>query len=141
MVKIVAHPESGQIITPRSNNPEYGVIRVDTVLNGSAGIARALSGDFANLGSKTAFIGGRVADLEKLNLKAGQKLPGTVQRKLSRTAFYEGQEPVKNPTTGEVVMKEGSPFFQQFTYTDAENAPSEVWVETTVHANVEEGVI
>lgn len=119
---VMAHPSTGAIITPRKNNPEYGVIRVDqeTV---------SMENGFLNKSNRTAWIGGKVSDLESLNLKEGSALPGKIVRRESHTPFYEGQSPKINPSTNEVIEKNGQPVYFQDTYTEDLGSPSYAFTE------------
>jgi hypothetical protein len=116
-VTVVAHPQTKLVITPRKNKPEYGVIRVDQTIN-------SMENGYVNIQKRVAWLGGKITDLQTLGLKEGSTLPGKIVRKESFSPFYEGQDAKINPTTGEVVKKEGKNVFMQDIYTDDLNAPS-----------------
>lgn len=118
-VTVVAHPETGNIIT-QSKNLEYGTIRVD---------AKTVSFEngFLNTSNRVAFIRGKMTDLQSLGLKAGDTLPGIIQKQEQFEPFYEGQSPKINPSTGEVILKEGREIFLQYVYTSDVNAPTNVF--------------
>jgi hypothetical protein len=119
-VKVIAHPETGNVITPSSKSPEFGTFRVDTE-------NRSLENGFVNITKRSAFIRGKLTDLAMLNLSAGQALPGRIQRKESFEPFYENQEPKMNPSTGEIVLTDGKQTYLEFVYTsDAKSV--DVWV-------------
>lgn len=122
-VTVVAHPESGNVITPSSNNPEYGTFRVDTV-------NKSLENGFVNISKRSAFIRGRITDLESLGLSANQTLPGKIQKMESFEPFYEGQEPKINPTTQEQVLTDGKISYIQFEYTSDAKA-LDIWVDNS----------
>ena len=130
IVKVVKHPVTGNVITISEKNPEFGTIRLDAEQN-------VFSDGFFNVQKRTAFVRGRLVDLESLNLKDGQVLAGQIVRKESFEPFYEGQTPKINPTTNEVVLTDGRPTYLEFEYTEDMSKPSEIWVEnTSVEAEV-----
>ncbi len=128
---IIAHPETGKLFTETSN-PEWSKCQLR-----QSGI-RVVNGVISNA-SKSAFplIATSVAnDLIKAGLKSGDAFPveGQIARQLSRVPFYEGQNPVTNPTTGEIVMKDGEQYFMQDVFTVDMEVPSESWVATEMIA-------
>ena len=130
IVKVAKHPETGNVITISEKNPEFGTIRLDAEQN-------VFSDGFFSVQKRTAFVRGRLVDLESLNLKDGQVLAGQIVRKESFEPFYEGQTPKINPTTNEVVLTDGRPTYLEFEYTEDMSKPSEIWVEnTSVEAEV-----
>lgn len=124
-VTIAKHPVSGAIITPSTKNPEYGTFRVD-----SSHVS--LENGFTNVQNRTAFIRGKVSDLEALKLTEGKVLPGQIVKKESFQPFYEGQQckiyPEGNERAGQPVLKNGREVYMEYTYTSDINAPSDVWV-------------
>ena len=130
IVKVAKHPVTGNVITISEKNPEFGTIRLDAEQN-------VFSDGFFSVQKRTAFVRGRLVDLESLNLKDGQVLAGQIVRKESFEPFYEGQTPKINPTTNEVVLTDGRPTYLEFEYTEDMSKPSEIWVEnTSVEAEV-----
>lgn len=130
IVRVAKHPETGNVITISEKNPEFGTIRLDAEQN-------VFSDGFFNIQKRTAFVRGRLVDLESLNLKDGQVLAGQIVRKESFEPFYEGQTPKINPTTNEVVLTDGSTTYLEFEYTEDMSKPSEIWVENnSVEAEV-----
>jgi len=123
MVKVVAHPETGAIITVSKNNSQYGTIRLD-----SENVS--LEGKFMNKSKRTAFIRGKVEDLQSLGYKAGQTLGGKIVKKESFSPFYEGQSPKVNPSNGEIILTNGEETFLDYTYT-ADNNALDTWVGST----------
>jgi len=123
MVKVIAHPETGAVITVSKNNSQYGTIRLD-----SENVS--LEGGFMNKSKRTAFIRGKVSDLQSLGYKAGQTLGGKIMKKESFSPFYEGQRPKINPSNGEIILTNGEETFLDYTYTSDANA-ADVWVGST----------
>lgn len=113
-VKIVAHPETGAIITP-TRKEGWGTIRVDAE-------SVSFSNGIMNKRNRTAFIRGEIATLKQFAQRAGQVIPGKIVRTMSYEPFYEGQNPVVNPTTGEVSLNDGKEYYQSFDFTDNLNA-------------------
>lgn len=143
MVKIASHPTTGEVITPSSNNPEWGTIRVDSE-------NKSFSNGMLNVSKRSAFIRGRVSDLQFLGFRAGQTIKGKIQKQESFKPFYVAgengatrtQTPKINPTTKEVVLTNGRETYLQFEYTEDENA-LDIWIEETpseVGANAQESV-
>ena len=126
-VTVVAHPETGHVITPSSNNPEYGTFRVDTV-------SKSLEGGFVNINKRSAFIRGKIEDLQGLGLKADMKLDGCIKKQEAFEPFYADQEPKINPTTEEVVLTDGRETYLQFEYT-ADPKALDVWGRNVVDEN------
>ena len=126
--KIVAHPETGLLITPSVNKPEFGSIRVDSQ-------QKVFSNGFMSVQKRTAFVSGRIEDLKTMNLRAGMVLPGKIIRIESFSPFYTAgvngatrtQESKINPTTGEEVLTDGRPTYLNFVYTEDKNA-QDYWI-------------
>ena len=57
VVKVGVHPDTGLVITQNPNKPEFGSIRLDYK-------TATLSGGFSSIGNRSAFIHGRMEDLE-----------------------------------------------------------------------------
>ena len=126
--KIVAHPETGLLITPSVNKPEFGSIRIDSQ-------QKVFSNGFMSVQNRTAFVSGRIEDLETMNLRAGMVLPGKIIRIESFSPFYTAgvngatrtQESKINPTTGEEVLTDGRPTYLNFVYTEDKDA-QDYWI-------------
>lgn len=120
VVKVVKHPETGNVITVNVNKPEYGTIRLDqkTV---------SMENGFLNKTNRTVFIGGTVEDLTSMNYKDQQVIAGKIIRKESFTPFFEGQSPKINPSTQEIITKDDKPVYMQDSYTTVLTAGDE-WV-------------
>lgn len=117
---VVKHPETGLVITPSVNKPEFGTIRIDQEVN-------VFNNGFFAVQKRTAFVRGRITDLESLGLKDGSTLDGKIIRKESFEPFYENQEPKINPQTNEVILTDGRPTYLEFEYTEDKDA-SDHWV-------------
>jgi len=123
MVKVVKHPTTGDVVTQSTKNPEWGTLRVDSE-------NKSFSGGILNISKRSAFIRGRMADLQAMNFRDGQVLQGKIQKQESFEPFYEGQDPKINPTTNQVILTQGKQSFIQFEYTEDANLP-DVWVGNT----------
>lgn len=123
-VKVVAHPETGNVVTPNENKPGEASIRLDQEVN-------SMEGGYLNKSRRTVFIGGKIEDLQSLNFRAGQTLPGKIVRRESFEPFYEGQSPKINPTSGEIMRKNGQEIYFQFQYTENETEPDYLWLGST----------
>lgn len=123
MVKVVKHPETGNVITVSTNNPEWGTVRVDSE-------NKSFSGGILNISKRTAFIRGRVEHLEAMNFRDGQPLAGKIQKQESFEPFYENQPPKINPTTGAEVLKNGKLTYLQFEYVEDPEA-LDLWIDAT----------
>lgn len=117
---VVKHPETGLVITPSVNKPEFGTIRIDQEAN-------VFTNGFFAVQKRTAFVRGRITDLESLGLKDDSTLDGKIIRKESFEPFYENQEPKINPQTNEVILTDGRPTYLEFEYTEDKDA-SDHWV-------------
>lgn len=116
------HPETGLLINPSKKSPGWFQcqLMVAGTLNLTTGIAN----------KRTVLIKARdEAILESIiaDVKAGAYNHLQIQRRLSRTPFYEGQPEVMNPETQETVMFEGAPYYQQTCLAPATD-PSDIWV-------------
>ena len=121
VVKVGVHPDTGLVITQNPNKPEFGSIRLDYK-------TATLSGGFSSIGNRSAFIHGRMEDLEAFGLQAGQELVGKIIKKESFSSFYEGQQAKINPTTNEQVLTNGRPTYLEFQYTEDPKA-HDMWIE------------
>lgn len=137
-VMIVAHPESGAVITASKSNPEVGAIRVEStqqVFNSKTG--------FFNEEKRTAFVPGKIADLAKLNWEAGKTVTGKILRLESFNPFYEGQDmkryPDSHANAGEPVLTSGRPTYLRFVYTP-NLALQDEWVDNSVGVEATEGI-
>lgn len=123
IVKVVAHPTTGLVVTPSTKNPLWGTFRVD-----SENVS--MENGIMNRSKRSAFIRGQLLDLNSLGLKADQALPGKIIKRESFEPFYVGQPAKLNPTTMQVVLTNGRETYIEFAYTEDVNAP-DVWVGDT----------
>ena len=124
VVKVGVHPDTKAVITQNPNKPEFGSIRLDYKTT-------SLSGNYSSVNNRSAFIHGRMEDLEAFGLREGQELVGKIIKKESFAPFYEGQQPKINPTTQETVLTDGRPTYLDFQYTEDPSA-QDVWVDEEV---------
>jgi hypothetical protein len=125
-VTVVAHPTTGQVITPSTKNPEWGTFRVDSVNT-------SMENGIVNVSKRSAFIRGKISDIEALNLKAGQTLVGKIVKRESFEPFYEGQDPKIYPSgenMGQPVLTNGQKTYLEYVYSADHNA-LDVWVGQT----------
>lgn len=120
IVKVVAHPSTGEVITASTKNPEWGTFRVD-----SENIS--MENGIFNKSKRSAFIRGKLEDLKSLGLKADQSLLGKIIKRESFEPFYVGQPAKINPQTMQTVLTNGKETYIEFAFTADVNAP-DVWV-------------
>lgn len=124
-VKVVKHPETGNVITVSTKNPKYGTIRLDESHT-------SFEGGFVNTQKRTAFLRGEVVALEALGLKDEQKLPGKIIKRESYQPFYEGQSPKIYPNgsekAGQPVLTNGRETYLEYVYTANNNANPDEWI-------------
>ena len=138
--KIVAHPETGALITPSVNKPEFGSIRIDSQ-------QKVFSNGFMSVQKRTAFVSGLITDLETMNLRDGMTLPGKIIRIESFSPFYTAgvngatrtQDPKINPQTGEIVLTDGRPTYLNFVYTEDKSA-QDYWISEETEDEVANAV-
>lgn len=80
-VTVVATSDDLGVIGVSKNNEEYGYIKVEQVAPTFA------PGGWARIQKRTALIKGKVADLQQLELKAGEQIPGKIVIKESFIPF------------------------------------------------------
>lgn len=129
-VTVVAHPETGDVLNPRGDKG-WSSFRVDSE-------AISFENGIVNISNRSAFISVSPDKRDQMEafLSEGKKMPGKITRFLSRTPFYEmngtPQSPVVYPDSseraGEEVLRDGSPFYHMYTYTEDTNAPTDKWV-------------
>lgn len=109
MVTIIAHKETGNVITVSPKNPGEGIIRVDST-------NEVIANGYMVENKRTAFFRGKVELLESKGFVAGQQLKGHIYKMESFEPFWATQNPKINPKTGEVVYTDGKPTYLQFVY-------------------------
>lgn len=112
MVNVILDPRSNELVTPSTTREGWGQVclqSTQTVINN--GIANSVK--------RMAWVKGPVELLAK-EFKLNQQKNGKIIRITSDTPFYDGQSPVINPTSGEVVMRRetNAPFYQNHQYTE-----------------------
>lgn len=126
--KVGVNPTNGLRITPSEKNPEYGTVRLDSEQH-------VVTDGFVNLRKRSAFVRGKIEVLQ--SMFSSDRVQGKIIRKTSSAPFYDGQEPVANPDTGENALRNGQLYYQQFLFTQDLNAfdcEVEVKVEEKVEA-------
>jgi len=113
---VMAHPETGAVITETSN-PEFGTVRIDQKVT-------SVENGFVRINTRSAFLRGKMSDLQTLDLVAGQEfpLPGTLVVKEKTAPWFEGQQPKIAPETNVVCKVAGNAIYRQTEYTSDENA-------------------
>ncbi len=133
-VKVIAHPETKQVITESTKTPGFGTFRVDSE-------EVAFTNGFVNIQKRTAFVRGKLEDLAKMSLTANKTLPGKIIKRESYEPFYDGQSakiyPDSHSMAGQAVLTNGRETYLEFVYTPDVNA-QDSWVgEGTATASEE----
>lgn len=119
-VKVTMNPETGNVVNPTSN-PEVAFVRVEqtkeVVING-----------WFQEQKRSALIMGAPEALEK-KFSKGQVLPGTITIREDHEAAHGKQEPKINPTTGEILAKDGKPIYRHSEYNPNPNAEDGVMLQ------------
>lgn len=105
-VKVVLH--NGQVVNSTSNE-NVGYVRVEQV---SSGIVNG----WHQVSKRGALIMGS-PDVLRENYFEGKTLPGKIVVKETLEPRYDGQSPKINPSTGEVLTKNGMPIYRNTEYT------------------------
>ena len=90
-----------------------------------------------SLTSKDVIANDTDTDGDTLSLTAGKMMPGQIIKEESFSPFYENQSPKINPTTAEVVLKDGRESYLQYVYTTDMNATDTWKGESTVELSTE----
>ena len=114
----VAADETGSVVVPSQNNPEYGYIRVqqDRVVFDDNG--------FMSRRPINAIINGLLSDLKSLNWTKDMTLPGNILIKESLTPLNKKRPELDYKvagTTGIVCSVNGQPIYRKTIYTTASN--------------------
>ena len=109
-VKVVAHPETGAVITINADKPEEGTMRVDQSVV-------SMEGGYLNKRTRTAFINGKVKDLKELGLKDGSTIDGKIVYSETFEPMYAKHKVKINPTTKEEVLVNGKNVYLEATFT------------------------
>ena len=110
-VKIAIHPETKAVVTKNESKPEFGTIRVDQEIT-------TMENGFLNKSRRSAFIAGKLTDLQAAGFSEGQELPGKIIRTETFEPQYDGHVAKINPTTGATVLVDGKKVYFKDSYTD-----------------------
>lgn len=128
---VAVHPTTGAVVTESTKKPGWGRIRLDFEYT-------SFSNGIIGAKKNSAFLSGKLEDLAQF--KVGQRIPGIVQRQTSFRVFWVGQEPVINPETREVALKNGKEYYQNNVFMEDASQPKEVFIENPMNVEVEEEV-
>lgn len=104
----VPHPQTGEMVTA-SAKEGFGVCRVDQETT-------SINNNFISKRKRVAFLRGKIEDLN--SLVSQKRIQGKIIRITSEAPFYEGQDPVSNPDTGEAATNlNGNNYYQEFRFT------------------------
>jgi len=131
--KVISDRETGKIINESTTSPGFGTVRLESkelvVTNG-----------FLNEQKRSALVRGEVDVLKKMF--STSQVQGKIIRKTSNQPMYKkrdgsDQDPVINPTTGELAVRaDGNIYYQQFVFTQDTSA-TDVEVKVKVEEQVE----
>jgi len=130
--KVVAHPETGEVITlftkvdSHGEEKVYGKIRVDDIV-------LTMNNNFVMQQRRTAFITLAEEAIQVLApyIKEGKPYPmeGKIIVKESLEPFYEGQTPKVNPSTDEYILVGGQHVYRTTEFTTNLEAKDELLQE------------
>ena len=124
MVFLKSHPVTNLVITPSTNNPEWGTVRLESE-------QVTFANNVMNKNKRVAFIRGEIKNLEQVFKKAEQPFQGKIIYRNSFTPLYEGHKPKINPTTQEAVLTDGKMSYMESIYTEDASAV-DYWVKELV---------
>jgi len=124
MVTLMSHPTTNLVITPSTNNPEWGTVRLESEQT-------TFANNVMNKNKRVAFIRGEIKNLEQVFKNAGQFFPGKIVYRNSFVPLYEGHKPKINPTTKEAVLTDGKMTYFESIYTEDASAV-DYWVAPVV---------
>lgn len=99
-------------------------VKTSTVVNENTGST------FVQKSSRSAWINGEEDFLKSIYTHNGQVIEGQIVRLYSFEPFYNGQQPVINPQTNQVVLKDGKTFYFKDVY-DQSGLLKDKWVTKT----------
>jgi hypothetical protein len=117
MVNLVANPITNELITPSKNQVGYGAVCLETTP------VNSLRGAYI----RTAYIRGKISDLEQVFKYEGQQFPGKIIHRKSLTPLYEGHVPAINSMTKKPILTNGKLTYQESIYTEDHNI-EDYWV-------------
>jgi hypothetical protein len=116
-VKVTA--KEGKVViagkVSEKDGKQYGYIRVES-------INTSMENGWLRKQRRSALIRGEVSELESLNLKEGQVLPGCIFVVESTTKKYENQEPKRIKKDGEILTQNGNPIYRDAFYSATQRA-------------------
>lgn len=124
MVTLMSHPTTNLVITPSTNNPEWGTVRLESEQT-------TFANNVMNKNKRVAFIRGEIKNLEQVFKTAGQFFPGKIVYRNSFTPLYEGHKPKINPTNQQPVLTDGKLTYFESIYTEDSSAV-DFWVAPVV---------
>lgn len=125
-VFVAKHPETGLVVTPNPNKPDYGSFRVYSEEN-------SFEGGFVNTLKKSAFIHGPLEILQGFGFTEGHKMPGKIRIVETYEPQFEGHTPKINPTTQQVVvLSNGKNVYRNSLYTEDMSLQDILLNETTI---------
>lgn len=124
MVTLMSHPTTNLVITPSTNNPEWGTVRLESEQT-------TFANNVMNKSKRVAFIRGEIKNLEQVFKNAGQLFQGKIIYRNSFTPLYEGHKPKINPRTQEPVLTDGKLSYMESIYTEDTSAV-DFWVKELV---------
>ena len=127
-VKVTMNPDTGEVVNPTSN-PEVAYVRVEQT-------KEVINNGWFQEQTRSALIMGEPEKLAK-RFSKGQTLPGTITIRESHEKAHDGQEPKINPSSGEVLQKDGKPIYRHSEYNPNPNAEDGQMLQ---HDTVEEGI-
>ena len=107
MNKVIVRAYEGKVVVPSKNNPEYGSIRLEQIVN-------TMQNGFLTPKKRTCFMNGKVSDLEALGWVDGQGIDGHIIIKESLTAFNTEKPDTDLKVAGETGVPctlEGQPIY------------------------------
>ena len=107
-------------------NPNYASVFL-TYRQNIVTINEETGSSFSKITTKTAWIQGETNTLKQMYTHSGQILEGKIIRLYSFEPFYGKQEPVANPETGEIKLKDGKPFYFRDVY-DQSGTLEDKWI-------------
>lgn len=129
---VVTANDQGQVVIP-SSNPEFGYIRVEQVTT-------SFNAGWMRREKRSAIIRGKFEDLESLNFKAGQPLPGKIQviESLTPTNPNDLMQDVKRTKMdGEILVVNDQPIYRTAVYVQDVNAADVLLQHTNIQGRTD----
>jgi hypothetical protein len=127
---VVTGDVNGNLINVYKNNPEFGSVRVEQ------NVMQVNDRGWLRSTKRTAYIKGKLTDLQEAGYSVGQKLPGKIVVMESFQPFNQ-----ENPDrdlkiagdTGVICRVDDEPIYRQTFYTTNENAVDELIMHTNAN--------